>query len=85
MKKVLWNGEKNLELKRTRGVLFEELLNSRFLGIEVHPKRTNQKLMLFELDNYIWVVPYVEDECHYFLKTAFPSRKHTAKYLGGKK
>ena len=85
MKKVLWNSKKDLELKRTRGVLFEELLNSRFIGIEKHTTRNNQKLMLFEYKKYVWVVPYVEDDDYYFLKTAFPSRKHTTKYLRGVK
>ncbi|MFH1411793.1 MAG: toxin [Candidatus Omnitrophota bacterium] len=85
MKKILWNSEKDLELKRTRGVLFEELLNSRFIGIEKHVTRSNQKLMLFEYKKYVWVVPYVEGDDHYFFKTAFPSRKYTTKYLRGAK
>ena len=83
MKDIKWDAVKNAQLKETRNVTFEHLLDSRFVGIEKHPQREHQKLMLFEYRRYIWVVPYVEDQGCYFLKTAFPSRKHTKKYLGG--
>ena len=84
MKEVRWNSDKNKELKQSRNVTFEELLSSKFIGIEKHPKKPHQQLMLFEYDGYVWVVPYVEAEKYYFLKTAFPNRKYTQKYLGGK-
>lgn len=54
------------------------------MGIEKHPQKPHQHYMLFEYKKYIWVVPYVADEGGYFLKTAFPSRKHTKIYLGGR-
>jgi hypothetical protein len=42
---------------------------------------------MVEKNNYIYVVPaYISpsgEECH--LKTIYPSRKYTNKYLGGKK
>lgn len=80
---IRWNADKNIEIKNERGVTFDQLLNSRFIGIEKNPKRSHQRLMLFEYKKYVWVVPYVREEGYYFLKTAFPSRKHTKKYLGG--
>ncbi len=79
----LWSYDKNEWLKKERGVSFEELLASRFIRIERHARKLNQRLMLFEFQKYVWVVPYVEDKEHYFLKTAFPSRKHTKEYLKG--
>ena len=85
MNTFLWSHEKNELLKTRRGVSFEELVKSRFLGIEKHNTRLHQKLMVFEFRRYAWVVPYVEDKGRYFLKTAFPSRKYTKKYLGGDK
>lgn len=84
MKEIRWSAAKNKELKKTRNITFEQLLNSRFIGIEKHLKRPHQMLMLFEFKSYIWVVPYIEEEQYYFLKTAFPNRKYTTKYLGGK-
>ena len=83
VKSVYWNHDKNLLLKKVRNITFEDLVNSRFIGIEIHPTKKNQKLMLFEYQSYIWVVPYVEHDDGYFLKTAFRSRKYTKKYLGG--
>ena len=42
-------------------------------------------MLLIEIENYIWVVPFVIEEDGIFLKTAFRSRKYTKKYFGGKK
>jgi hypothetical protein len=81
---VYWNQEKNTQLKRLRNVTFEDLIGSRFIGVEGHPVKKHQKLMLFEYKSYVWVVPYVQGRDYFFLKTAFPSRKHTKKYLGDK-
>ncbi len=83
MKEIRFSLEKNTELKTKRDVTFGELLNARFIGIEGNKNRKNQRFMLFEFKKYVWVVPYVEDKDHYFLKTAFPSRKYTKQYLGG--
>ena len=83
MKNVYWSQEKNAQLKRLRKITFEDLIGSRFIGIEEHSTKRHQKLMLFEYQGYVWVVPYVKGETYYFLKMAFPSRKHTKKYLGG--
>ena len=82
MDKISWDPEKNDRLKKLRGVTFEDLLSSRFIGIEDHPVKKHQKLMLFEYRKYVWVVPYVQGKDHLFLKTAFQSRKYTRKYLG---
>ncbi|MBP9854201.1 MAG: toxin [Candidatus Omnitrophica bacterium] len=84
MKELRWDPKKNIELKKTRNITFEQLINSRFIGIEDHIKKTHQKLMLFDFNKYVWVVPYVNEKDFFFLKTAFPSRKHTKKYLGEK-
>ncbi len=83
MKEIRWNADKSLMLKKERGVSFEEILAGRFLGIEKNISREAQWLMVYEVDNYIWVVPYVDGGDHFFLKTAFPSRKHTKIYLRG--
>lgn len=38
-------------------------------------------MFVLEFSGYAYVVPYVRDGNMIFLKTMFPSRKHTAKYL----
>ncbi len=83
MKEIRWSREKNARMIAERGISFEQLINARFIGIEKHPSKIHQRLMIFEYGKYAWVVPYVEDENIYFLKTAFPSRKHTKRYLTG--
>jgi hypothetical protein len=81
MKPYKWDEQKNKQLKEVRGVSFEEILNSKFIGAEKHPKRENQIVLLFEYEDYIWVVPSVIEDEFIFLKTLFPSRKLTKKYL----
>ena len=40
----------------------------------------HQKMMVVEMDDYLILVPFVEDQEKIFLKTAFKSRKITKKY-----
>ena len=77
MKEIRWNLLKNESLKKTRGVSFDDLVNSKLIKILRNPNRDNQQIMLFEFKEYIWVVPFIEEDTYYFLKTLFPSRKYT--------
>jgi len=45
----------------------------------------NQKISVVRVEQYVYLVPYVESETEIFLKTIIPSRKATKKYLEGKK
>lgn len=83
MKEIRWDMAKSQKLKKERGVSFEEIIHSRFLSAFQHPNRSNQKLLLFEHENYIWVVPYVERRNELFLKTIFPSQKYTRMWKRG--
>jgi hypothetical protein len=38
--------------------------------------------MVISIENYAYLVPYVEDEEELFLRTIIPSRKATQKYFG---
>jgi uncharacterized DUF497 family protein len=81
MKYFNWSHEKNELLKAERGISFEEIVllieSGHILGIEENPARTNQKIYILEIENYAFVVPFVENQNEIFLKTAFPSRKYT--------
>ena len=87
-----WNIEKAKSLHSNndrKGVGFEDcvvaLEEGRILADLPHPTRSNQRMLVLEIDGYAHVVLYVlEDDGTYFLKTVFPSRKHHAKYLGNK-
>ena len=88
MKPFRWNHDKNEALKIERSISFEEIV----LAIEAdglldelrHPntdKHPNQFVLVVALDDYAYLVPYVEEDEYYFLKTIIPSRKATRDYL----
>ena len=78
-----WDSGKSERLKRERGVSFEEILQTEFVGVLKHSKRANQNILLFRYKGYIWVVPYVSRGGEIFLKTLFPSRKYTKMMVKG--
>ena len=84
MKYLNWSKEKNEILKTERGISFEEIAflieSGQILGIEENPGRSNQKIYILEIDNYAFIIPFVEKDNEIFLKTAFPSRKYTRRY-----
>ena len=88
MKPFRWNHVKNEALKIERSISFEEIV----LAIEAgglldelkHPnagKYPNQSVLVVALDEYAYLVPYVEEADYYFLITIIPSRKATRDYL----
>lgn len=88
MKHYRWNNEKNLKLKDQRGVSFEDVLfaieKDRLLEDEEHPNSKTyekQRMLIVEIDNYAYLVPYVENKNEVFFKTIIPSRKATRIYL----
>jgi hypothetical protein len=88
MKPFRWPPEKNDQLKSERGISFEEITVAVEAGglLEVvpHPnpkKYPRQKVMVVEVSGYAFLVPYVEEEDHYFLKTIIPSRKATREFI----
>ena len=42
-----------------------------------------QRVFVVAIDDYVYLVPYVETEDEIFLKTVIPSRKATKQYFGG--
>ena len=83
MEGTRWSPSKSEELKRSRGVSFEEIIEAKLVAIISHPARANQNYLLFKIEDYIWVVPYVADGDGIFLKTLFPSRKYTKLWKKG--
>lgn len=88
MKLYNWNREKNEWLRKNRDICFEDILfyiENDFLidDIEHSNKEeySGQRMMVFNIEDYIYLVPYIESEDEIFLKTIFPSRKATKNYL----
>jgi hypothetical protein len=49
-----------------------------------HPnpkKYPKQKILVLDIKGYAYYVPFIEDKEKIFLKTIFPNRKATKKYL----
>jgi len=82
-----WNEEKNAKLKKERGISFDQVASKindkKELGVIKNPSKNfpDQKVYVVEINEYIYYVPFVENEGRIFLKTIIPSRKATKKYL----
>jgi len=88
MKPFRWSAEKNEALRSERGVSFESdvvaIESGGLLDILAHPnqaKYPRQRVLVVSCDNYAYLVPYVEEDDCFFLKTVIPSRKATRDYL----
>lgn len=92
MKYYTWDLEKNLRLKRERGITFEEVVfrieSGHLLDILDHrnPKYKGQRIYVLRIDDYAYLVPFEEKEGEIILKTIIPSRRATKIYIkeGGK-
>jgi uncharacterized DUF497 family protein len=89
MKVFSWNSDKNELLKNERNIPFEDIIVNINLGNELdiydHPNKErypNQKISVVQVEDYVYLVPYVENDEEIFLKTIIPSRKATKQYLG---
>jgi hypothetical protein len=88
MKPFRWSPEKNALLQAERGVSFESVVvaieSDGLLDILAHPnpeKYPRQRILVVACDSYAYLVPFVEEEHYFFLKTVIPSRKATRDYL----
>ena len=89
MKYFAWDETKNEKLKAERNIGFEEIVfhigRGDLLDILEHPnieRHRGQRILVVQRDDYVYLVPFVEDERLIFLKTIIPSRKATKQYLG---
>ena len=86
-----WDARKNERLIQERNISFEEVLiaiaGGYLLDIVEHPNKVkypNQRVFIVQIEEYAYLVPFVEDEERVFLKTIIPSRKATKKYINSK-
>ena len=89
MKPYRWPTVKNEKLQSERGLTFEQLVvaieSGGLLDVVSHPnprKYPRQLVFVVEVEGYVYLVPFVEEDQYYFLKTIIPSRKATRLYLG---
>lgn len=89
MKNYTWNEEKNKKLIADRGISFEEIVffieKGNLLDILEHPNKQKygvQYIFIVRIENYVYLVPFIETNNEIFLKTIIPSRKATKNYMG---
>ena len=91
MKYFAWDdakNAKNAKLKADRGIGFEEIVfhieRGDVLDILEHPnpdRYAGQRIFVVRREDYVYLVPFVEDDHTVFLKSIIPSRKATKQYL----
>ena len=79
-----WDDAKNAKLRAERGGGFEDVVfhiqRGDLLDILEHPnpsRYASQRIFVVRREDYVYLVPFVEDEHTVFLKTIIPSRKAT--------
>jgi uncharacterized DUF497 family protein len=83
-----WDDAKNAKLRAEPGIGFEDIIfhiDRDLLDILEHPnpdRYAGQRIFVVRREEYVYLVPFVEDEQTVFLKTIVPSRKATRQYLG---
>lgn len=87
MKTYRWSELKNEQLKQLRGISFEDIVLALEVGglLEIvdhpNPKRyPKQRIFVVARDEYVYLVPHVEESDYVFLKTIIPSRKAKRDY-----
>lgn len=84
-----WDEEKNILLKETRGMNFddviERLLDGKIIDFVDHhnpDKYPNQRKIIIDYEWYMYYIPCVmQEDGSFFLKTIIPSRKLVKDYL----
>jgi uncharacterized DUF497 family protein len=89
MKPMVWNSAKNELLKAERGVSFEDVVFHILAGDIAetidHPNQDRypgQQVHVITMEDYLYLVPFIESEEEVFLKTIIPSRKAVKKFGG---
>ena len=83
-----WDPPKGEELRERHGLGFEQIVaaieSGAVLATMPHPnpaRYPKQRIMVVKIDDYAFLVPFVEGEGHVFLKTIIPSRKATRDFI----
>jgi uncharacterized DUF497 family protein len=89
MKPFVWNNDKNVFLRAERGISFEDIVFHILAGDIIdtfhHPNQQRypgQQIHAIAVEDYVYLVPFVESEEEVFLKTIILSRKATKQYRG---
>ena len=91
VKRISWSSEKDAKLRKEKGIGFEDavfqIARGEILDILENPnarKYPNQRVFVLEIREYVYYVPFVEDDSEVFLKAIIPSRRLKKEYRGGR-
>jgi hypothetical protein len=89
VKYFAWDDAKSEQIRKMRGIGFEDVVfhieRGDLLDILEHPnpeRYAGQRIFVVRREDYVYMVPFAEDEDTVLLKTIIPSRKATKQYLG---
>jgi len=87
LKGFKWDPRKEILLTEKRGISFnqavENLTGGNLLDVIANKNYPNQKFFVVWIIDYVYLVPYVEEEDYYFLKTIIPNRNANKQYSKG--
>ena len=89
VKYFAWDDAKNAKLRAERGIGFEDIVfhieRGDLLDILEHPnpdRYARQHIFVVQREDYVYLVPFVEDEHTVFLKTIHPEPESDEAVLG---
>jgi len=88
VKPFRWDAVKSEQLRERHALGFEQVVvaieSGDLLATMLHPnpaRYPRQRIMVVRIDDYAFLIPFVEDDNHIFLKTIIPSRKATRDFI----
>ena len=84
-KSVKFNAEKDVHLRAERGYWFLDVFyGGELLDVIENPNYEHQEIFIVSYDDYIWCIPFIEEEDYIFFKTMYKSRKLKKIYFSKK-
>jgi uncharacterized DUF497 family protein len=89
MKAFRWDARKNEKLKLERGISFEEIeyyiSSGHVIDITENQNYKDQQIYVLLINDYIYLVPFLETDNEIILMTIFKSRKAKRLYFKDKR
>ena len=87
-----WEPARSRQLLDERGISFEDVVFylqrcglRDILGFRNPARDSQQRVLAVEIDDYVYLVPYIETDEAYFLQSITPSKKATHVYARDRK
>ena len=88
-KPFLWDFKKNSQLQAERGISFRTAVRAirdgKILNVIEHSDKAKyplRQIFILEVDQYVYLVPFIESSENIYLETIIPNMKMRKKYYG---